>query len=331
MKSRLLIGCAILLAFTVILMGAYTRLSNAGLSCPDWPKCYDHLTVPTQTQLLQNTHRLFLGDVLQPEKAWLEMIHRYLAGSLSLLILAILIQSLTKRITPRLLTWGLVAVVVFQALLGMWTVTMKLMPIVVMSHLLGGYCVISLLWLIHLNSIKRNEAMEHCSAVVIQRHAALGLFTLVIQIILGGWTSTNYAALACTSLPICQGNWINHLDFTQAFSPLQGLHKSYEFGVLSSDARMTIHICHRIWAMVTSCVLGSLAFRLLSQQVYTIKKSGYWLLGFLCLQISLGVMNVLFQLPIGIAVAHNAGALMLLLCMLYINFHVWRQGGQHEQ
>ncbi|WP_133406930.1 COX15/CtaA family protein [Parashewanella tropica] len=330
MKSKLLIGSAIILAFVVILMGAYTRLSNAGLSCPDWPQCYGHYTVPTQQQLQKNPNSSFQGDTVQPKKAWLEMIHRYLAGTLGLLVVLILLQSFFKRLTLRYLAVGLFAVIVFQAALGMWTVTMKLMPIVVMSHLIGGYCVISILWLIYLNFTSKPPAEGNRCSIGIRFHAVLALAALIIQIMLGGWTSTNYAALACTSLPICQGDWSNHLNFGQAFSVWQGIHNSYEFGVLNANARMTIHACHRIWAMVTAVILATLAFRLWAQSKAPLRRSGYWLIGLLLLQISLGVMNVLFQLPIGVAVSHNAGALLLLLCLIYINFHARRKVGSYE-
>ena len=304
-------------------MGAYTRLSNAGLGCPDWPGCYGHVTVPSKPNVIKQAEAKYHGQTVKPQKAWLEMIHRYLAGTLATLILGILIYLWMSKSASKTLAMFLTAIVVFQAALGMWTVTMKLMPIVVMSHLLGGYTVIALLFLIYL-SLKRQQnpikGIETAIKPSIKTHAVLALCALIIQIMLGGWTSTNYAALSCTSLPICQGDWIHHLQFLQAFSPFQGQHNTYEFGVLDANARTTIHVCHRIWAIVTSLVLLSLCYRLWQSKFQYTKVAAIGLCLLLLLQVSLGMSNVLFQLPLPIAVAHNGGAVLLLLMLVFINF-----------
>ena len=322
MRFAWVLRAAMLLAFIVILMGAYTRLSNAGLGCPDWPGCYGHVTVPEQPNVIKQAETQYNGQVVKPQKAWLEMIHRYLAGTLATLIFGILIYLWASKSASKTLAVFLTALVVFQAALGMWTVTMKLMPIVVMSHLLGGYTVIALLLIIYL-SIKRqqNPIIDNDSAIKpsIKTHALMALATLVIQIMLGGWTSTNYAALSCTSLPICQGDWIHHLQFLQAFSPFQGQHNTYEFGVLDADARTTIHVCHRIWAIVTSLMLLSLGYRLWKADYRYTKTAAVILCLLLLLQVSLGMSNVLFQLPLPVAVAHNGGAVLLLLMLVFIN------------
>ncbi|RYV00603.1 cytochrome B [Shewanella sp. OPT22] len=323
MRFAWFIRAAILLAFVVILMGAYTRLSNAGLGCPDWPGCYGQVTVPSQPSVIKQAEAKFNGQIVKPAKAWLEMIHRYLAGTLGTLILAILIYLWASKAASKKLALLLTVIVVFQAALGMWTVTMKLMPIVVMSHLLGGYTVIALLLLIYLVQRQKTSPIKGIAGKIdsnIQVHALLALIALIIQIILGGWTSTNYAALSCTSLPICQGNWFQHLQFAQAFNPFQGQHQTYEFGVLSANARTTIHVCHRIWAMVTSVVLLSLSYRLWHLNISSSKTMAIGLSLCLLLQVSLGISNILFQLPLFVAVAHNGGAVLLLLTMVFINF-----------
>ncbi len=323
MRFAWVLRASILLAFTVILMGAYTRLSDAGLGCPDWPGCYGHVTVPSRPDAVKRAEAEFHGQTVKPRKAWAEMIHRYLAGTLATLILGILIYLWVSKSTSKTLAALLTAIVVFQAVLGMWTVTMKLMPIVVMSHLLGGYTVIALLFLIYL-SLKRQQnpikGIETAIRPGIKTHAALALIALIIQIMLGGWTSTNYAALSCTSLPICQGDWIHHLRFLHAFSPFQGRHNTYEFGVLDADARITIHVCHRIWAIVTSLVSLSLCYRLWQAGLRYTKAAAIGLCLLLLLQVSLGMSNVLFQLPLPVAVAHNGGAVLLLLMLVFINF-----------
>ncbi|MGB0894141.1 MAG: COX15/CtaA family protein [Parashewanella sp.] len=324
MLSRL-IQLSIALAFIVILMGAYTRLADAGLGCPDWPGCYGHLSVPTQAHELEKAQTHFPGMEVEPEKAWLEMIHRYLAGSLGVLVLIILISCLRTPNAPKKLAIFIAALIIFQALLGMWTVTMKLMPIVVMSHLLGGFSLISLLVILLLR-VKHNPELIHSSNPVFLGKLALSaLIVLIFQIMLGGWTSSNYAALACTSLPFCQGDWLNNLKFANAFSPFQGEHLSFEYGVLDYATRMTIHVTHRIWAIVTAIALLWLSIKLLQTKVNRLQTSAKIMLCLLLVQLGLGISNIVFHLPLGVAVAHNGGAALLLLSVVYINYAIWQQ------
>jgi cytochrome c oxidase assembly protein subunit 15 len=142
---------------------------------------------------------------------------------------------------------------------------------------------------------------------------------------LGGWTSSNYAALACTTLPICEGNWIDNLRFADAFSPFQGDHPSFEYGVLDYPTRMTIHITHRIWGVFTAVMLVWLAFKLLKAQSSTMRTSAYLLILMVIVQVALGISNVVMNLPLGIAVSHNGGAALLLLTMVFINYALWRK------
>ncbi len=326
MKIQNLLKITLIFTFCVILMGAYTRLSDAGLGCPDWPGCYGMLKVPSQHHELAQVQEQFPGQQVEPQKAWLEMIHRYIAGTLGLLVLVIFILCLKKYDAPKKLPTAIAALIIFQAALGMWTVTMKLMPIVVMSHLIGGFALISLLLLLYLRTKPLRIPGGDSYARQLAPLALTCLGILVLQIILGGWTSSNYAALACTSLPICEGDWINNLKLIQAFNPFQGDHDTYEFGVLDYPSRMTIHVTHRFGAIVTAVMLLWLAYKLFTQSQSTIlKKSAVILCLLLLLQIALGISNVVLHLPLGIAVSHNAGAAMLLLTMVFINYALWRK------
>lgn len=245
-----------LLAFAVILLGAYTRLADAGLGCPDWPGCYGHLTVPpTEAHV---TDKSYLEQrALEPEKGWKEMVHRYFAGTLGLCILAIAVWSWRRRggdpDQPVWLPTLLLALVVFQAALGMWTVTLLLKPIVVMGHLLGGFATFGLLVLLALRSAPRRPLTVNGRW---RNAAAAGLIVLVLQIALGGWTSSNYAALACLDFPTCQGSWAPDMDFDEAFVMWRGLGVNYEYGVLEHPARTAIHVTHRIGALITFLFLG---------------------------------------------------------------------------
>lgn len=325
MRIPHLIKFTLVFTLMVILMGAYTRLSDAGLGCPDWPGCYGHLTVPNESHELAKVEAHFPEHTVEPEKAWLEMIHRYIAGTLGLLVLVILILCLKQHSAPKKLPILISALIIFQAALGMWTVTMKLMPIVVMSHLIGGFSLFSLLLILYLRTKPFRIPGGDLYARKLAPIAALGLAVLVIQIILGGWTSSNYAALACTTLPICEGNWIDNLRFADAFSPFQGNHPSFEFGVLDYATRMTIHVSHRIWGVLTAIILVWFAIKLLKAQSTTMRKSAYLLILLVIAQVALGISNVVMHLPLGIAVSHNGGAALLLLTMVFINYALWRK------
>ncbi|WP_137223736.1 heme A synthase [Shewanella sp. MEBiC00475] len=325
MAIQRLIKFTLVFTLAVILMGAYTRLSDAGLGCPDWPGCYGHLAVPSASHDLAKIETRFPDAQIEPEKAWLEMIHRYIAGTLGLMVLAILILCLKQPQAPKKLPVFIAALIVFQAALGMWTVTMKLMPIVVMAHLIGGFSLFALLLLLYLRlkplRIPGGDTYAH--KLIPLALASFGV--LVIQIILGGWTSSNYAALACTALPICEGNWVDNLRFADAFSPFQGDHPSFEFGVLDYATRMTIHVSHRIWAVVTAITLIILALKLRFAQSHIMRNSGYLLLFLVIAQVGLGISNVVMNLPLGIAVSHNGGAALLLLTLVFINYALWRK------
>ena len=326
MQISPLLKLTLVFTLCVILMGAYTRLSDAGLGCPDWPGCYGMLKVPTQSHELDRVQMAFPEHTVEPEKAWLEMIHRYIAGTLGLLIVYILFISFRTQDAPKKLPSAIAVLILFQAALGMWTVTMKLMPIVVMSHLIGGFTLISLLWILYLRTKPLRIPGGDPTARKLAPLAMISLTILVTQIILGGWTSSNYAALACTALPICEGDWINNLNPLHAFNPLHKTEGSYEFGILDYSSRMTIHVAHRFGAIITATILLWLAYRMLTlSRSSQLKRAAWTLISLVVIQVALGISNVVLHLPLGVAVSHNAGAALLLLTMVFINYALWRK------
>ncbi|CAH7053262.1 Heme A synthase, cytochrome oxidase biogenesis protein Cox15-CtaA [Vibrio chagasii] len=341
----LVMRVTILLTLTVIVLGAYTRLSDAGLGCPDWPGCYGKLTVPSDAQAVNQANLQFPERALEADKAWIEMIHRYFAGSLGLLIFVVVVWCIKKNITSAGLPLLISATVIFQALLGMWTVTLKLMPVVVMAHLMGGFTLLSLLCLLYCRLSNFQTRFSETTYSATSKFAALlGLMVVIGQILLGGWTSSNYAALVCTQLPICEGSWTSYLDFKNAFDFAQHGHDNYEFGVLEYPARLTIHIMHRFGAIVATITVLMVVYQLwkLGQTVH--QKLGVIVALVLAVQVSLGISNVWFHLPISVAVLHNLVAAMLLVSLVVTNFVVWQrkpserlvknsvlQGGNHGQ
>ncbi|OEF28190.1 COX15/CtaA family protein [Vibrio rumoiensis] len=324
-----LVKVSIGLTLIVIVLGAYTRISDAGLGCPDWPGCFGQLTVPTQNHEIVRANSLFPQHSVEPYKAWLEMVHRYVAGTLGLLIAAILVLSFKVPSVPKMWPCVLSVLIIFQAALGMWTVTLKLMPIIVMLHLLGGFTLLCLLLVFYLvmkphpwlSSISSSFHTQHLPSL--QRAAWFGMVILLMQIMLGGWTSSNYAALVCTSFPVCNGNWWQSLNFKGAFTifqqPLLMNNDSYEYGVLDYSSRMTIHIMHRIGAVLTAITLIWLACRVIAHKLNSaFKVAGIALIMLVFIQIGLGITNVMLQLPVILAVAHNLVAALLLLNVVFI-------------
>lgn len=304
------------LAFTVVVLGAYTRLMDAGLGCPDWPGCYGFMAVPGPAEAATAQAR-FPHAPIEAHKAWPEMVHRYFAGSLGLLILAIAVVALRNRTagTPVRLPIALVLLVVLQAAFGMWTVTLKLWPQVVTTHLLGGFATLTLLWLLWLRSHEAGPL-----DTTLRPHAAIALLATVVQVVLGGWTSSNYAALACPDFPTCQGQWWPAMDFSAGFNVFQHLGPNYLGGLLDSGARAAIHVTHRLGALLVFVTVGTLALRLLRAGA---GRLGVVLLALLLIQIGLGIANVEFTLPLPVATAHNATAALLLLGVVTVNYRTF--------
>lgn len=304
------------LALTVIVFGAYVRLSDAGLGCPDWPGCYGRLAVPAADQDVHLDHPSWASRPLETGKAWREMIHRYLASVLGLgiVVLAVLVWRRRAAAASRPAVYALVPLVMFQGALGMWTVTLLLKPLVVSAHLMGGLAILALLWW---NLLGIGAPRSGPTALAsLHRAAFLALAVLVVQIFLGGWTSANYAALACTDFPTCHGLWWPQSDFSEAFVLWRGLGINYEFGVLDTPARTAIHVAHRLGALVTLLVVGAVAIHALRTPVARVRKVGWCILAALLGQLILGMSNVIGGLPLPVAVAHNAGASVLLLTLV---------------
>ncbi|MDF2152731.1 COX15/CtaA family protein [Vibrio sp. CAU 1672] len=331
MALRHLVKISLCLTFIVIMLGAYTRLADAGLGCPDWPGCYGHYAVPQSDSALEVAKARFPQHTIEPEKAWLEMVHRYFAGTLGLLIFLITIVAVKTPRTNPVIPLVLCIIVIGQALLGMWTVTLKLMPVIVMLHLLGGYTLLVLqaVFYCQLNAVGNHSfSPSSASPGLMRLFSALVFVVVLVQILLGGWTSSNYAALMCTSLPICQGDWTEHLSWREAFSFWQTGFDNYEFGVLDYSARMTIHVSHRFGAMITAVFVLCYCWLLVKQRLYQIRKTGLWLAAILVCQIVLGVSNVVFHLPIYVAVAHNLGAAVMFTLVGISLYYLWQGEAQ---
>ena len=297
------------LAVLVVVLGAYTRLVDAGLGCPDWPGCYGHLGVPTSNEEVARAEAAFPAQPVDAEKAWTEMVHRYAATALGFMILVILALVLKYRL-PWRLPAALAVLVVAQGAFGAWTVTLKLWPQVVTIHLAGGFATLALLWLLAITL--RRPAWRVAPAL--NRLTTWALVVLVAQVALGGWLTSNYAALACPDFPTCHGEWLPAMDFRAGFNVLQSIGPNYLGGLLSSDARVAIHVAHRIGAVAVLLVAGALAFRLGNRPL------GWLLGGGLAVQFGLGIANVAFALPLAVAVLHNACAAALLLTLVTVKY-----------
>ncbi len=318
---RNIVLAALLLAFVVVVLGAYVRLSDAGLGCPDWPGCYGHIIgVPETDTEVANANTNFDRTVEAP-KAWKEMIHRYFAGTLGVLIFIISIFLFRKDENgERHIFAGVLlsSALLFQALLGMWTVTLQLKPLIVMGHLLGGFFLFNLIAWQFLRTTSRKPKLSLNLAKSLFNISVLTAFILVGQIALGGWVSSNYAALACVDFPQCQQSWWPPMDFKDAFVLWRGLGVDYEFGVLDHPARVAIHYVHRIGAVVATVALLFYATRLWkhADAQGLLKMNALVMLGLLTLQVSLGISNVVFKLPLAVAVLHNGVALLLLFSLV---------------
>ena len=299
---RLLVPATLGLAFVVVVVGAYVRLSDAGLGCPDWPLCYGQ---PVPADIAD-------GDALA--KAWKEMGHRYLAGTLGLLILVLCFLSWRTRRSPRLAT-ALLALVIFQATLGAWTVTMLLKPAIVTAHLLGGMAILALLAL-----LAARQFPFQLKAPRLRVPAAVAFAALAVQIALGGWVSSNYAALACPDVPLCLGQALPPMDFGNAFHVLRELGQTPQGELLSREALTAIHWTHRVFALVAVAVIGWAAYRTVAVSRALAALTALLVI----LQYSLGVANVLVSRPLGLAAAHNAGAALLLIALVVLNFFAFR-------
>jgi cytochrome c oxidase assembly protein subunit 15 len=272
----------------------------------------------------EHANAAFPERPLEPDKALKEMIHRYAASGLGLLILAIAILAWSNRrdpAQPMRLPGFLVALVVFQGLLGMWTVTLLVKPFIVTAHLAGGLTTMALLWWL---ALRVDRTTRPPGERGLRRLAMVGLMVLALQIMLGGWVSTNYAALACPDFPTCQRSFWPEMDFGDAFVLWRGLGIDYEGGVLDHPARVAIHFVHRLWAVVTALVLGVLAWRAIrTGQSRAVRAAGAALAALLVLQWTIGPVMVLKALPLALATAHNGVAALLVLALMALLRFLW--------
>lgn len=307
---------AVALTLLVVMLGAYTRLTDAGLGCPDWPGCYGHLVVKEPTgEIVKH----FPITSFYAVKAWTEMIHRYAAGCLALLIFGIFVAAIrlySDPFAPKTVPFTLAALVIFQALLGMWTVTLKLSPQVVTLHLLCGFSVLALLWCLRLQLRRSYESVIDNFAVRARTFAFVGLLLLIFQIFLGAWTSTNYAALSCgNDFPKCNGLWHIPVGFTQIMALTQPLGPDYTGGLLDLNIRMGIQMLHRLFAGITGVYLLFLSMAFIFKSIQ-LRRVGMVILLLVMSQIGLGVANVIYLLPLEVAVFHNFVAALLLLAVV---------------
>ncbi len=322
---------AVMLAVVVIMLGAWTRLVHAGLGCPDWPGCYGFLTVPQSESSIAIANARFPETPVDVEKGWPEMIHRYAAGTLGLLVFGLAAYAIRHRRcgVPVKLPLFIAGFIILQGAFGMWTVTLKLWPQVVALHLLGGFTTLSLLTLLTLRLRRRanaEAAREQTGAGALAGFRPWlygGLLLVVMQIALGAWTAANYAAVACTDLPTCQGQWWPEgMDFRHGFDVTQHVGPNYLGGQLTADGRVAIHVTHRVGAMVVLVYFAALLTLMWRRRGETGLDNAIRLVAaVLSAQILLGLANVLFNIPLSIAVAHNAMGAGLLLSVIHL---IWQ-------
>lgn len=322
-----LVNIAIVLALVVVLLGGWTRLNDAGLGCPDWPTCYGHFVLPGHDRAVEQIGLSYPGHHVDLGKGWIEMVHRYGASILGLVILILAFRGWALRKVagyPATLSLGLLVLVLLQGAFGMWTVTFKLVPWVVTLHLLGGLTMLALLVRLRQRLAGLRSGAPFCGSGVAAPCVALLVGALFFQMALGGWTSSNYAGWACDHWVTCHGVEQTEYDFREGFNLSLPLGPNYEGGLLPAPARAAIQMSHRAGALLFLAVLILVSWRMREWPEVRLWLIGCWAAA--SLQILLGIMNVIWQLPLGLAVAHHACAVVLLLSVmgLYGRSHVQR-------
>lgn len=328
-RTRRLAALTLFLTFDLVLFGAYTRLSDSGLGCPDWPGCYGSASPLGARAEIQAAQDAQPSGPVTHRKAWIEMIHRYLASAVGVLCIVLaLARTLAARRDPRLrrqASWAVftLAWVILQGLFGAWTVTLKLYPAIVTLHLLGGLALLALLAVQVRLDLPALAASGVSSALgTALRLAVAGvLAVLVLQIALGGWVSTNYAVLACSDFPTCRGQWWPMMDFESGFRILRPLGQDGQGGWLGIEALTAIHMAHRLGALVVTAALLWLAWRLRvaagswPDAATHLRGWSRWLLLLLVWQVLSGLSNVVLGWPLLAALAHTGGAAALVVVL----------------
>ncbi len=309
-------------AFLVVALGAWTRLADAGLGCPDWPGCYGFATLPLSSEEIDIANSRFPDSPYELAKAIPEVVHRYFAATLGFFILTLAVyinfsddfKTKEKKLSALLLFWVLI-----QGAFGYLTVSLKLWPQIVTLHLLFGFITTIMLWLLYfrLKDESGEEKKKWNFSKRLNSFITLASIFVFLQILLGAWTSTNYAAFSCPDFPLCQGQLFPKTNFSGGFNIFQGIGPNYLGGQMDLESRTAIHLSHRIGAVLVTLILSFLAWKIYKENF---KKTALVLLGILLLQILLGVSNIIFQLPLLIAVAHNLGGLSLITYLMILRY-----------
>lgn len=336
-KYRKLVWVTLFLTFDVIMFGAFTRLTDSGLGCPDWPGCYGHANPLQALEHIRAAEALMPDGPVTVMKAWIEMIHRYLAMGIGVLIIAIVViawrfwlqsgRTIT-RFAPHF-PMLLLAFVCVQGAFGAWTVTMKLQPVIVTIHLLLGMTLLGMLtWV---GARQKDHAPVDSRAHALRIPAAIALTLLALQIALGGWVSTNYAALACMDFPLCDGALMPQMDFDNGFTLWRSLGKTAEGDYLPFAALMAIHWTHRMFAFVVAAYIGWVGWKAL--KIEGLQPVARAVLAALALQITIGIATVSLKWPLALAVAHNGCAALLVLLLVMLNYkaRIPGQTGQNRE
>ena len=304
-------------------LGAWTRLVDAGLGCPDWPGCYGFVVFPTneaEIALAEARYPTFPYDI---NKAIPEVVHRYFAAALGFLAIIMVYYSFKQNENKNIRRWtiGLLIFICCQGLFGYLTVSLLLLPIIVTAHLFGGFTTLTLFFLIFLMSGKF-DILEKMAIPKLKIIAGIALIVLLFQIFLGVWTSTNYASLACADFPTCQGSYMPEMDFKNGFNLNQEVGPNYLYGLLDNPSRVAIHYSHRVSAILVTLVFLILISKLWFSNAAPLAST----IGILLItQISLGIINVVYVLPLYVAIAHNLVAALLLLSIFTVNYLAWKK------
>ena len=313
----------ICLAFVVIALGAWTRLVDAGLGCPDWPGCYGFIVFPTNEVEIAVAESRFPMYPYDINKAIPEVVHRYFAATLGFLAIVLTYLSFKQNENNKIRYWavGLLIFICCQGLFGYLTVSLKLLPIIVTGHLFGGFTTLTLFFFIYLMA-GNFELLNKMKIPKLKFIAGLAFFVLIIQIFLGVWTSTNYASLACADFPTCQGTYLPEMDFKNGFNLNQEVGPNYLYGLLDNPSRVAVHYSHRVSAIFVTIIFLILMSKLWFSNAAPLAST----LGILLItQISLGIINIVYVLPLYVAIAHNLIAATLLLTIFTINYLAWKK------
>ena len=321
-NTKVFAAIGVAFCFVVIGLGAWTRLADAGLGCPDWPGCYGFVTFPTTPNEIAIAESLYPDSPVEIDKIIPEVVHRYFAASLGLLAIALLFIAFREK-KMKTESAVLLLIIIGQGIFGYLTVSLKLHPLIVTSHLFGAIITTSLFLIIFMKSLK----ISNSYAILVRNkpYIIVGFILILGQIFLGAWTSTNYAARACLDLPYCQGQLVPDTNFKEGFNLFQTIGPNYLYGQMSYEARVAIHLTHRIGAIVVFFYSLFLAAKLWSRNTRPIVGS---FLAILFFQVFLGVNNVLSSLPLWNAVAHNIVGVMLVLTFVVMTFLSFRRNSE---